>query len=417
MLSSSPDQRRRRSLCRFAAGAAVLTVGLAWAAAPSLASTPGSATAAPTSLPPLTVLLHDAGNASEGDFFLAPFGTSKTGTPYANGPEIVDSSGNVVWSRALPAGYQADDFRTQTYEGKPVLTWWQGPVAGGAFRDGEDIIADQDGNTIATVQAGDGMTTDSHEFLITPQNTALIDAHVDIKADLSSMGGPASQNALDCVVQEINIATGAVIFSWDAADHVPFSASEQALPEYPTELWDWFHLNSVTLFPGGSLLVNGRHTWAAYRVNVPSGSIQWTLGGKDSNFTYVAAPHQALDRVGDIFTWEHDAEFLGNDTYSFFDNDTDGTNANRAFSRAVVVTINPSMHVATLIRSYNQPEKFPVGSDGNMQTLSDGNVVVGWGARPYFSEFTGGGKLLENVQFSPGFVSYRAFRAPWPPPA
>ena len=36
------------------------------------------------------------------------------------------TSGQVIWFHALPAGETATDFRTQTYQGRPVLTWFQG---------------------------------------------------------------------------------------------------------------------------------------------------------------------------------------------------------------------------------------------------------------------------------------------------
>ncbi len=57
----------------------------------------------------------------KGYFFISPFGDQST---YANGPEILDPSGNVVWFHAVPQGQEASDFRVQRYHGKPVLTWW-----------------------------------------------------------------------------------------------------------------------------------------------------------------------------------------------------------------------------------------------------------------------------------------------------
>ncbi|HEX3623409.1 MAG TPA: hypothetical protein VHT97_13935, partial [Acidimicrobiales bacterium] len=45
--------------------------------------------------------------------------------------------------------------------------------------------------------------------------------------------------------------------------------------------------------------------------------------------------------------------------------------------------------------------------------LENGNVFVGWGFLPYFSEFTRDGRLLFDGRFSGGGQSYRAFRFPW----
>ena len=67
--------------------------------------------AAPTAPPPVTILTH--GNVGHGDFFVSPFGDQST---YANGPEILDQHGNVVWFQPVPAGQEASDFRTQTYQ-------------------------------------------------------------------------------------------------------------------------------------------------------------------------------------------------------------------------------------------------------------------------------------------------------------
>ena len=55
------------------------------------------------------------------------------------GPEIISTTGKEIWFHALPVGEVATDFRTQTYEGKPVLTWWQGPSFG-AYSTGTDYI-------------------------------------------------------------------------------------------------------------------------------------------------------------------------------------------------------------------------------------------------------------------------------------
>jgi hypothetical protein len=76
----------------------------------------------------------------------------------------------VIWFHAVPAGDSATDFRTQTYQGKPVLTWWQGTGFGG-LSSGTDYIYNDRYQQIAEVNAGNGYSADGHEFLITPWNT------------------------------------------------------------------------------------------------------------------------------------------------------------------------------------------------------------------------------------------------------
>ena len=48
-----------------------------------------------------------------------------------------------------------------------------------------------------------------------------------------------------------------------------------------------------------------------------------------------------------------------------------------------------------------------------MQVLPNGNVFVGWGASPYYSEFAAGGDLLYDATFPSATQSYRDFRFPW----
>jgi hypothetical protein len=50
---------------------------------------------------------------------------------------------------------QAFDFRVQRYEGRPVLTWWQGPLADFHGR-GVELIYDTSYRRVATVRAGNG---------------------------------------------------------------------------------------------------------------------------------------------------------------------------------------------------------------------------------------------------------------------
>ena len=397
--SSAPRSGLQRKLQRVI-GATSIAVG---AAVLALAGAGSAAAATPTSPPPVTILTSSPFVSQGGDFFISPFGDSST---YANGPEIVNSQGDVVWFQAVPAGEEASDFRVQTYDGQPVLTWWQGTGLGG-LASGTDYIYNDHFQQIASVNAGNGLSADGHEFLITPWNTALILSYTTATANLTSIGGPADQTVINGVVQEIDIATGRVLFQWNSQDHVPFSQSEQPLPASPSTPWDWFHINAVKLDTDGNLLIDARDTWTTYKVNRFNGSIIWQLGGKDSSFAVQAAPGQVLDSAGEIFAWQHDPEPLGNDVYTFFDNDSTGTPL-LPYSRAVTVKLNPWTKVATLLSSDDQPEGLSAPSQGNAQSVANGNLVVGWGALRYFSEFSPSGKLLFNAEFPAGVNTYRA---------
>jgi Arylsulfotransferase (ASST) len=396
----------RRASLRRAAALAAVAAPVAFAAV----AVPAAQATTPTAPPPVSVLTSN-GNIGNGDIFISPFGDMST---YANGPEIIDGQGNVVWFQAVPPGEEASDFRTQTYDGRPVLTWWQGTGLGG-LASGTDYIYNDQYQQIATVNAGNGLSADGHEFLITPWNTALILSYTTATANLTSIGGPADQTVVDGVVQEIDISTGQVLFQWNSADHVPYSQSEQPLPAAASDPWDWFHINAVKLDSDGNLLIDARDTWTTYKVSLATGNIIWQLGGKDSSFTLQTAPGQTLDSQNEIFSWQHDPEPIGNDEYTFFDNESSGT-PNLPYSRAVTVKLNEWSHTATLVASDNQPEGLSAASQGNAQTTAEGNLFVGWGILPYISEFDPQGNLIFNAEFPAGVNTYRAYLQPWSPP-
>ncbi len=393
----------RRSLMRRLAGPAAALAGLLPAAMAA-----GPAAAGPAGPPPVTVLTSGPGNGT-GDIFISPYGDTAS---YQNGPEILSPSRRVVWFHPVPAGQEASDFRAQRYQGQPVLTWWQGTGLGG-LSNGTDYIYNDHYQQIATVQAGNGYTADGHEFLITPWNTALILAYTTATANLTAIGGPADQEVIDGVVQEIAIRTGRVLFQWNSADHVPYSASEQPLPASASTPWDWFHVNAVHLDSHGNLLIDARDTWATYDVSRRTGKILWTLGGKQSSFAVRAAPGQVLDSAGEIFAWQHDPDQVGPDTYTLFDDESSGIPL-LPVSRAVTVRLDFRTRTATLVASDDQPAALVASSQGNAQTTGAGDLFVGWGNLPYFSEFSPSGRLVFNAELPAGVNSYRAYRLPWP---
>ena len=347
--------------------------------------------------------------AGSGDIFIAPqAGSNANG--YANGLEILASSGKVVWFHPVPVGEMADDFRAQTYHGRPVLTWFQGQGLSGT-----DYIYNDRYQQIAAVRAGNGNFTDFHEFLITPWNTALILADAVATANLTSMGGRADQKVFDGIVQEIDVRTGKVLFQWDSADHVPYRDSHKPRPAAAASPWDWFHINAVHLDTDGNLLISSRFTWTTYKVDLRTGKIIWELGGKQSTFKLRAAPGQVLDTAGEIFAFQHDPEAIGNGEYTFFDDESDGSTTLLSHSRVVTVKLDLATTVATLIKSEDQPEGLVAPAEGNAQTTRNGDLFVGWGALPYISEFSPSGKLLFNAKLPAAVSTYRAYLLPWHP--
>jgi hypothetical protein len=316
------------------------------------------------------------------------------------GPLILDDRGQVVWFDPLET-HGVTDFRVQTYRSKPVLTWWQGQSDKGVG-DGHYVIMDDHYRQIATVHAGNGLHGDIHEFLITRENTALITVYREIPYDLGPWGGAKQGKIDEGVVQEVDIATGRVLFEWHSARHVDPSESYEPLPN-DRGPWDYFHVNSIDPDGQGRLLVSARHTHAVYAIRKSDGEILWRLGGKKSDIAM---------GPGTRFAWQHDARRQPDGTIRLFDNAASEPGKGR--SRVLVLRVDERRRTASLVRSLVRSPPLLSTSQGNAQLLPDGHVFVGWGSKPYATEFDRAGAMVFDLRFGAGRVdSYRAFRFPW----
>jgi hypothetical protein len=251
-----PDRSLSSRVRRLAVSATALAAGV-------IAVPAASAATPPNPLPPAPLTVLSGGAARGGDIFLTPTANTPAAQAlYSNGAEVVSPTGRELWFHQAAPGTVDADFRPQWLDGHLVLTFWEGTNFGG-LSNGSDDIYDDHGHQIAAVHAGPDLTTDGHEFLLTPHGTALIVSYDTSTADLSSIGGPSDQTVIDGIVQEIDVRSGRVLWSWNAADHVPYSASEQPLPASASTPWDWFHVNAVHIDTDGNLLIDARDTWAA----------------------------------------------------------------------------------------------------------------------------------------------------------
>jgi hypothetical protein len=361
----------------------------------------------PTELqPPPISVLKDSGNVAPGSIFVAPKITT-AGTPGQQGPEIVDNQGRPIFFQPVDLPYQATDFRVQQYRGQPVLTYDVGQSTGGpGHSSGEDVILDQHYRQIATVSAGNGLTADQHEFRLTSDGTALITSYHAVPYDLSPYGGPVNGQVYDGVAQEIDIATGKVVFQWDSLSHVPLSDSYIPVPTDPNTPWDYFHINAVNPDTDGNLLISGRGVSTIYKIDHQTGAIIWRLGGKESDFqlgpgVQFVGQHNALPETGEP------------NTIRIFDNGNGGGPATGLPSRVIDVKLDTQAKTATLVSSVQHPDGLIANSQGNAQRLPGGHLFVGWGSVGRFSEFDSGGNLLWDGQVPAGYDTYRAYRSPW----
>jgi hypothetical protein len=322
--------------------------------------------------------------------------------PGQYGPLIYTPAGRLVWFQKLSAGETAEDLNEQTYEGQRALTWWKGRVLSLGFGQGEDLVMNSRYQTIARVPGGNGLQADLHEFQIAPHDIAYITAYNPIRCDLSPVKGAPDGAIDDTAIQEIDMRTGLVRWEWHSLDHIGVSESETETPTTPTP-WDWFHLNSIDPEPDGNIFISARSTWAGYQLEAGSGRVLWRLGGLKSSFKM---------GPGTEVAWQHDGRVLSDGEVTFFD---DGSNPPiHRQSRAIRIALDFSRHEARLAAAYtHRNPPLLAASQGNMQTLANGNALVGYGAVPEISEYAAGGALLYDAHLPFDLTFYRAFRFPW----
>src|SRR5829696_1150551 len=348
--------------------------------------------------PPAVEIATQAHGTAPGYIFVAP----EKGSAGQGGSLIVDNSGEVVWFRPLQGRLgRAHDLKVQSYRGKSVLTWMDGV--------NEYVIFDHSYREIARFSAGNDRNGDHHEFLISPQDTALITVYSPVPRDLSSIGGLKNDKLWQGMVQEIDIESGEVIFEWHSLDHVDLEETYATVSQDGSWGFDYFHINSIDVDHDNNLLVSSRETFAVYKIDRKSGEIIWRLGGKKSDFEM---------EPGSRFSFQHDARRLPDGTISIFD---DGNTVFHGLvpeaieeSRGIVLDVDEKKMKATLVREYRHPDKQYADASGNVQLLPNSNVFIGWGRALHFSEFSHDGKkLLFDGRLPEGNRSYRYFRFPW----
>jgi hypothetical protein len=337
------------------------------------------------------------------------------------GPLIMDSRLQPVWFLPIGTNVTSTNLRQQTYNGKPVLTYWKGVVTNtGASTSGEVDIVDQHYRSVATIKAAAPWVISVHDAVISGGNIWVTVYRNVPGQDLSPYGGSATGVVYDSGVQEYSIKTGKLLSTWDALNpggtpNIALSQSEQPAPPAAAPAgtaWDAYHINSIQMLPGNQMLVSMRNTWAAYLINTKTNQTIWTLGGKASSFNVASNA---------AFAWQHDVQMLPHNQISLFNDNCCAITGPGVFapvngpSGGLVLNLNTASHTVSLANSYTHKNPLLTPAFlGSMNVLPNGNALVGWGSQPYFSEYSKTGQLLLDAVWPGKDLSYRAlFSGNW----
>ncbi|KAJ4340762.1 hypothetical protein N0V95_007404 [Ascochyta clinopodiicola] len=351
---------------------------------------------------------------------------------------IYQEDGELIWQSGY-GDYAA--FRPTTLFGEPVLAFFSGvtfPEPWG-FGYGLVKILDQHYENIYNVtlwnttfplesisplydptQYQPFSWIDMHENLITPEGTMFVGAMNVTPWDLSSINGPRVGWIVDSIVLEINVTNSAILWQWSHLDHVDEVSLANALPTYPlgdlgknsSYPWGPFHVNSVERFEDGSRLISSRHYCSIFKVN-RNGTVEWTLNGHSGgDFTLT-------NNLS--FCYQHDARLHSSNTtnitlISFFNNDNSAVISGVDQSTGIFLALDTHLMTATLVQEFSDPNDTIYSvSQGNMEVLPPGHVVLGYGSVPTLKEFDREGNLVLDVKWgeAESVQSYRDYKAEW----
>ncbi|KAK5138535.1 hypothetical protein LTR08_000123 [Meristemomyces frigidus] len=366
---------------------------------------------------PQASILQWEDSCDNGYIFLDPSGKA----PKHPGPLILDAKGNLVWT--------SDQFKTTTnlklqrYQGADYLTFWSGKKAQ-TMGTGAYYMMDSNYTVVRKVDAvGEALHGDLHEFKITKDDTALLTVYNLTNADLTGMGWFRTDHGwiTDSIFQEVDIATGALLFEWKATDHFRAEGSYMTNPlggYYAGNPFDFFHINSVEKDAHGNYLISSRHFHTVMCIDGQTGDVLWQLGGRSTDFRDLSQG-KASD-----FSWQHDARWLSEEDglLSLFDNGVAWPHVDVPYSEGRIIHIDVTNRTATLLHSYRSLASPRSSSQGSVQPISgahgEDHIFVGWGSSAAYSEHAMDGQLLCETHFAAAVSfwwervkSYRAFKA------
>ncbi|KAI8163873.1 hypothetical protein K4K49_012077 [Colletotrichum sp. SAR 10_70] len=384
--------------------------------------------------PRLNITIPATAEVEPGYLFVAPFaGLPDTPTeqhgPRQAGPYIFRDDGELVWSGYAIYSIWATNFQAARWRGRDVLFSFEGDHNPGyGHGHGHVTFLDQHYETIRELRAGNHKLVDKHEFHVVNEETGLIQIYQPVPRDLTPWGAePEQQWIVNAIIQELDIATGKLLFEWSSLDHV--TPDEAILPINPgqagsgynsSDAWDYFHINSVDKDATGNYLISARDACSVHKINGTDGSIIWRLAGTNSSFD-----------LGDgvDFCFQHHARWLSQDgdeeVLSLYDNSAHGTEHGGGkevhtapTSSGKIIRVNTRTWKAELVQGFYPPDDLLSKSQGSTQILPGGNALVNWGSSGAVTEFKADGTPIFHAYMDSGDLgvaveNYRAFRFNW----
>ncbi|MEY3387177.1 MAG: hypothetical protein RIR53_1988 [Bacteroidota bacterium] len=273
---------------------------------------------------------------------------------------------------------------------------------GGSRRARYFVRRDWNLRPIDTFSVTPPSVADFHEGKVWTDTSMILLGFEEVTMDLSKIvpGGQTNATVLVGVIEEQTF-DGTVVFRWRSIDHVALTEATSDI-DLTQNYIDYIHINSIWRDADGDLLVSCRHTDQVIRINRQTGDVVWRLGGsaaKRNDFRFLN------DTVGGFtgFSHQHTAQRTRRGTLMLFDNGN--LKPEPRLSRVVEYEIDESARTVRAIRSIVPDSVGFVQSMGNVEELSGGNIIVGYGnesGRILGHEIDRDGRIVATIRNTTG---------------
>jgi hypothetical protein len=90
-----------------------------------------------------------------------------------------------------------------------------------------------------------------------------------------------------------------------------------------------------------------------------------------------------------------------------------GAVALHPYSRGIRVALDTKNMTATLVQTYAHSPAISANFEGGVQKLAGDDAFLGYGRKPYFTQFDAAGQEDFDARFTTSNSSYRAYRFKW----
>lgn len=233
-------------------------------------------------------------------------------------------------------------------------------------------------NVIDTLRPVNGYFVDFHEGKVWSDSSYIVLATENRVMDLSGVvtGGSPSATIIGAVIQERRFSDGALLFEWKSLDHIPVTDVTDDI-KLTDNLIDYIHVNSVAKDTDGNLIVSCRHTDEVIKIRKSSGQVMWRLGGTSSKGNQFTIVNDTYNNYSG-FSHQHSALRTKSGNILLFDNGNLRPVPN--YARVVEYAVDTIAMTATRVWTWQPPLGVIASSQGSVQELDGGNILIGWGA-------------------------------------